>query len=314
MATSLRFDLKTTVTATILAGILSGLPSTLWALITGGDIWEATLAAGAVLIGTDATFDQLLAAATVAHGGMSMFWAGALCAVLPRRSPIITGMIAGVFIAVLDILVIGQAFPSIRELAFLPQLADHMMFGAVVGAVVRFMPREETTKAVNTRKVSGRRKLRFETMADLEEEVEQLADADVECLGNWSLGQIFTHLARVMLTAVDGTGPRPPVVSRLIAFCFRPVLKRWLLETGMPAGIPHQEIPIVGRAPEANALVADSGVSAEDGLAEFRAAIGRYKSADKLHPHPGFGEIGREGWDRFNLRHAELHLSFVVPR
>ena len=84
---------------------------------------------------------------------------------------------------------------------------------------------------VNTRKVSGRRKLRFETMAELENEVEQLANADVECLGNWSLGQILTHLARVMLTAVDGTGPRPPAISRLIAFCFRPVLKRWLLES-----------------------------------------------------------------------------------
>jgi hypothetical protein len=28
--------------------------------------------------------------------------------------------------------------------------------------------------------------------------------------------------------------------------------------------------------------------------------------------HPAFGNIGREGWDQFNLRHAELHMSFLV--
>ena len=136
---------RTTLVGAILAGILSGIPSTLWALVSGGDVWEATLAAGATLIGPDATFTQLFAAAAVAHGGMSLFWAGVLSALLPRKWPIICGTVAGAFIAVLDILMIGQAFPSIRELAFLPQLADHMMFGAVLGAVVRWIGSEKTT-------------------------------------------------------------------------------------------------------------------------------------------------------------------------
>jgi hypothetical protein len=168
--------------------------------------------------------------------------------------------------------------------------------------------------SVNTRRVSGRRKLRFESMAELEEEIERLATADVECLGNWSSGQIFTHLARVMLTAVDGTELRPPLVSRLIAFVFRPLLKWLLFHRGMPAGIPHKGIPVVGEVSEASTLAADASVSIEEGLAELRTAIERYKSAEKLQPHPGFGRISREDWDRFSLRHAELHLSFVVPR
>ena len=138
--------LKCTLIAAIAAGILSGLPSTMWAVVTGGDIWEATLAAGAALVGADATFAQLLAAATVAHGGMSLFWAGVLCASLPKKWSIVCGTIAGVLIAVLDILIIGQAFPSIRELAFLPQLADHMMFGAVVGVLVGWFGREKTSE------------------------------------------------------------------------------------------------------------------------------------------------------------------------
>ena len=48
------------------------------------------------------------------------------------------GILFGALISVLDILIIGRFIPPIRDLAFLPQLADHVVFGAVVGAVVRF--------------------------------------------------------------------------------------------------------------------------------------------------------------------------------
>ena len=169
--------------------------------------------------------------------------------------------------------------------------------------------------SVNTRKVSGRRKLRFESMADLEAEVERpaTATAGVQCLGNWSLGQIFSHLARVMLIAVGDTPIRPPLISRVIAFCIRPLLKRWLLESGMPAGNPHKGIPVVGRSKEASSQVADASITTEEGLAELQAAINRYNSTEDLCPHPLFGSSRRD-WDRFNLRHAELHLSFVVPK
>jgi hypothetical protein len=167
--------------------------------------------------------------------------------------------------------------------------------------------------AVNTRRVSGRRKLRFESLADLETEVERLAAADVESLGNWTLGQILSHLARVMLIAVGETPIRPPLMSRLIGFIFRPLLKRWLLESGMPAGIPHRGIPVIGRSKETTSQVAHAGITTEEGLAELRSAIDRYKSAQDFSRHPLFGKR-REDWDRFNLRHAELHLSFIVPR
>ena len=60
--------LVTTAIAAVSAGILSGIPSTVWALTTDGDPWEATVAAGAAVVGTDAPFGRLLAAASVAHG------------------------------------------------------------------------------------------------------------------------------------------------------------------------------------------------------------------------------------------------------
>jgi len=28
--------------------------------------------------------------------------------------------------------------------------------------------------------------------------------------------------------------------------------------------------------------------------------------------HPLFGKLSREEWNRFHLRHAELHMSFLV--
>ena len=124
------------LSAAVLAGVLGGIPSTAWALVTRGDAWEATLAVGAIVLGSDAPFSKLIAAAIVFHGVMSFFWAAVLCAYLPAGRRVLWGLIAGALIAVLDILLIGQAIPAIRALAFVPQLADHLMFGVLVGAVI----------------------------------------------------------------------------------------------------------------------------------------------------------------------------------
>ena len=127
-----------TAIAAALAGVLSGIPSTVWAFVTSTDPWEATIAAGAVVVGGEAPFVWLIAAATVVHGSMSVFWAGVLCASLPRNRSILWGIVAGGLITVLDIVIIGRFIPAIRDLAFLPQLADHLMFGTVVGAIIQW--------------------------------------------------------------------------------------------------------------------------------------------------------------------------------
>ena len=48
-----------------------------------------------------------------------------------------------------------------------------------------------------------------------------------------------------------------------------------------------------------------------DALAEFRTTIERVKSESKRTVHPIFGSLTHEEWDSFNLRHAEMHMSFV---
>jgi hypothetical protein len=119
--------------AGLIAGAVSGAPSTLWALATGRDPLEATRAAGAILLPGEERPPRLLAAAAVVHLAVSLFWAS----VLPRRLGVRGGALAGLAIAAFDLGVIGRRFPAIRALPLAPQLADHAAYGAVVGWALR---------------------------------------------------------------------------------------------------------------------------------------------------------------------------------
>ena len=59
-----------------------------------------------------------------------------LSAVLPRRRTTAWGALAGLAVAGLDLGVIARRFPAIRALPPVPQLADHIAFGAIVGALL----------------------------------------------------------------------------------------------------------------------------------------------------------------------------------
>ena len=85
----------------------------------------------------------LLAAGGLAHGVISVGW-GTVLAVAVRRtsvaSPPVAGAIAGAAIAALDLGLAhgpaGRRWPLIRALPVGPQVADHLAFGAVAGAVL----------------------------------------------------------------------------------------------------------------------------------------------------------------------------------
>ena len=53
---------------------------------------------------------------------------------LPTRRRAVWGAAAGAAIHLVDMEVIGRRVPHVRDLARLPQLADHLAFGALVGA------------------------------------------------------------------------------------------------------------------------------------------------------------------------------------
>lgn len=118
------------------AGLLSGAPSTITALVKRNDPLEATLAAGTILLPREQRRGRLLVAAAVVHGLLSIGWALVLSAVLPRRGTIRWAPTAGLAIALLDLGIIGRHFERIRALPTLPQVADHLAYAVTVGAVL----------------------------------------------------------------------------------------------------------------------------------------------------------------------------------
>lgn len=142
----LQFPLRHVLYAWLAASVLSGLPSTLHALATGGDVMEATRAAALMVLPDDGTTDwslqAIFLAAGLAHGSISLFWAMLLALVLPRRGVTAWAMAASAAIALLDLGLIAPAlFPAVAALAFLPQLADHLMWGACYGGTLAWMGR-----------------------------------------------------------------------------------------------------------------------------------------------------------------------------
>jgi len=125
------------VRAWLAAAALSGVPSTAWNLARGRDPLEATRAAGTLVLLEDAPPWALVAAAAPVHLGVSLLWTAVLARTLPARNRVAWGAAGGLAIAGLDLGVIGRRYPSIRRLPLLPQLADHALFGAVVGALTR---------------------------------------------------------------------------------------------------------------------------------------------------------------------------------
>jgi hypothetical protein len=115
---------------------VSAVPSTAWALATGDDPLEATLAAGSILLPRETRRGRLVLAAAPVHLGLSFGWAAVLARLLRRGSEVGDGMLAGLAIAALDLGVVGRLFPRVRALPLLPQLADHLVYGATVGYVL----------------------------------------------------------------------------------------------------------------------------------------------------------------------------------
>ena len=121
-------------------GVVGGIPSTVWALLRGGDPLEATLAAGSIVLPRENRRGRLAAAAVPVHAALSLGWGIALARTLPRRPSPWLGVAAGLGIGVLDLALGRRLFPRIRALALLPQLADHAGFGAAVASVLARRP------------------------------------------------------------------------------------------------------------------------------------------------------------------------------
>ena len=95
---------------------------------------------------------------------------------------------------------------------------------------------------INTKKVEGRRQLRYASLDELLADAQRLAAGEVRTLGNWSPGQIFQHLAQSMNWSIDGFDFSFPAPLRWVMSL---LMKRKFLQKELPAGYqaPASAIP-----------------------------------------------------------------------
>ena len=155
---------------------------------------------------------------------------------------------------------------------------------------------------VNTKTVTGRRKVHYENLNELLADAERLSEGEVTLIGNWSRGKIFGHISRSLNFSIDVFPFKVNWAIRMIAKLF---MKKKFLTKPLPAGfqIPEKNQPDF--VPEND--------DTEQGLAELREAIQRFQTDPTRVKHAILGELTAEEWEQFHRRHAEMHMSFIIP-
>jgi hypothetical protein len=153
---------------------------------------------------------------------------------------------------------------------------------------------------VTPAQVSGRRTLHFNSYEDMLADVHAMQASDKRALGNWSLGQICEHLAKAIEYAIDGAPFRAPWIFRTVG----PWIKGRMITRPMKPGF---------QLPKSAAAYLPTQTEDAAGVTRLEQAIARYRQAPELKPHSIFGPMTRTEYDQLNFRHAEMHLSFIVP-
>jgi hypothetical protein len=149
----------------------------------------------------------------------------------------------------------------------------------------------------------SRRQLHFDSFDQAMDEARMLARSEVTTSGNYSLGQIFEHLARV-LDVVNGVGGPLPIswIGKLLG--------RFMRNRAI-----HQPAPAGFKLPQrAQAFLwPTEDVSVDEGLKHLEKSAAAFLSIQQFPPHPLFGQLDCQENHQLQCRHFELHLSFVHP-
>jgi hypothetical protein len=131
-------DRRKVAEASAAAALFSGAPSTVHALLTTHSVGATvTYVADATrAIGTLVPPGRPgLRRGAIIHLGISAAAGEAFARALPRHRSAAWGAAAGLALGVVNVGLIGRLFPAIRALPLIPQLADHVAFGAVFALV-----------------------------------------------------------------------------------------------------------------------------------------------------------------------------------
>ena len=160
--------------------------------------------------------------------------------------------------------------------------------------------------SVDTRTSTNYRTLRFDSIDECLAEVHRIVTADKEGVlrstGNWSPGQVMAHLAAWIEYGYDGFPIKAPPF--FIRWILRLRLKK-MLQNGMPRGV---RIPGI----KGGTLGMDD-LSVSDAAARLIHALKRLQNREEAqYDSPAFGAMSHDDRIKLNLRHAELHLGYLV--
>ncbi|MEM9883211.1 MAG: DUF1569 domain-containing protein [Planctomycetota bacterium] len=164
------------------------------------------------------------------------------------------------------------------------------------------MPFSKESAKVNV-KLSERRDLHFDTLADVLADAESTAAANPRTTGNWSAGQIYHHVAFGIEMMAKGV----PVPVTLPMKLFGRGLRLFGLHVKpIDPGInPPAKVAAAFRPPD--------DVTLDAGLQKLRDEIAYAQQHGMHHPSPLFGKMSPADAIAMHCRHAELHFSFVHP-
>lgn len=158
--------------------------------------------------------------------------------------------------------------------------------------------------AINTKKVE-RRKLQFQAINDVLKDIDSIVAAahagTLRVSGNWTAGQIMAHLAAWIEYGYVGYPVKKPIW--LLRVLLRTMLPG-ILNKGMKPGVTIPGIP--------GGTTGQEDMPLDQAAERLRAALQRLDTdRNCAHDSPAFGVMSHEDRIRLNLRHAELHLSFM---
>jgi hypothetical protein len=155
--------------------------------------------------------------------------------------------------------------------------------------------------SINTGRVKDRRKVHYDSYDEVLADARHMASIPTRTLGNWSVGQIYKHLSIVMDGMIDGI---PFGAPSFLRGALRWFLMPWFLHRQLPAGF---------KLPKEGEYFVPTDTATEEGLELLSKAIARLQATQARAPHPGFGKVTCEQWDLLQLRHCEMHMSFILP-
>lgn len=156
---------------------------------------------------------------------------------------------------------------------------------------------------IDTKKAE-RRPLRFESLDDVDAELDRLEIAHergaLRHTGNYTPAQTLHHLARWVERYETGDLPeKVPLPVRALGR----LMRGRILSKGFPPGLPGPE----------GKTQAEPDTPFGDALAFLREKMDVTRAGDFSHANPMFGRVSHGDVVKIHLRHAELHLSFLHP-